>query len=252
MKKYTPIVPAALVAAVLASNANAQTYQAFSFTNYNFTLGGSQDFVVGILEDGVSDAIITVNTSTSSTNGTIEGAEFSNRINFSGYTTGESGFYSILTNFDSDFRVFTDSIFARGGFNGQRAEMASVTGIAGDTITGASLTVADATQFDGTNGDTLPVPTYSAITNGLSFTPVFANDDPRAGTNGTYTGASFDVDGAGQGFTYTYERLGGGILSEASNFSYTTDAITSTVPEPSSALLLGLGGLGFLARRKRA
>jgi len=96
-------------------------------------------------------------------------------------------------------------------------------------------------------------------------------DNTTSLVNGTITGTSFEgvgaavASGTGQGVSSganwgSVEILGATSLSystvtqtgaDAFNFAVTVVPVTSSVPEPCSAALLGLGGLGLLIRRRK-
>ncbi len=130
-------------------------------------------------------------------------------------------------------------------------------------------------QVDGisffTLGSDIANPTISAITGAGTVTlaegpedffsdgvdgqvnPTTLTANPGTALNGwaagTHENWSLDVvAGNSLSFNYSADTAVAGINNEALRF----DAQISQIPEPSSAALLGLGALGFLARRKRA
>jgi len=149
------------------------------------------------------------------------------------------------TNDTLTFRVTTESLNgvdfngstttydfrAAGGSYEMSYELVSFTSSNNHTITDTSLTLAS--FFKSGNG------TYT-VTNGTdSYSHVDANN-----TTSTGVGLDFDADDT---ITWTSSGTNGGVRSL--NFGITVD--TEAIPEPSSAALLGLGGLALLIRRKR-
>ena len=216
--------------ALLLTAASASATTTFNaWSQYDFVAGGAQDFTVGTI-DGV-DCVVTIDVSGALAGGS--GANFTS----SGSTGGVAGApvygtaFTVTTNWDTNFTVSSNTLFVNP--NTTRIESAIVSSDTAVSLTSATAIQADATATT-TNTTTATSSEITLSQPAADATPsTFAVNWSIADTNT---------------FTYEYSSCWNG-AGEVVNFTFDLD--THTVPEPSSAALLGLGGLALLARRKR-
>jgi len=215
---------ATLLLSLLSTCSALAVTTAFDFSLYDFSGPATQDIVVGNINGKDCIVTITVNNGGSTASGG------SDQINFSTIPNGNSATYDISLNWTSDIRVTSESQFQNA--SGTRQEGSNVS--ANGNITAAIYDIAagDGALYAFSNNGT------ANVTGGFIGT-------------GTSTTVRSEYVFTGSSFTYTYNSLstGGAALTESSEFFYD---LTAHVPEPSSAALLGLGGLALLARRRRS
>lgn len=218
-----------LLLSALGLTSSFAAITAFDFNQYDFTTGGVQDFVVG--NHNGNDCIISVEV--------FAGAAGANGLTHTG-NTGDviTDVFSVSSNFNTTFGINFASIFERN--DGVRSEEAQVT--SSDGVSFTALAVGESSQAAAGTG----VPTFTAVTDGYNFSIVQPTDGTAASTtHGGADGVNFSVTGSE--FTASYASNWG---SAAEVISFTFDPATH-IPEPSSAALLGLGGLALIARRRR-
>ena len=201
------------------------------WSQYDFTAGGAQDFNVGTI-NGV-DCIVTIDASGALVSGS--GVNF----NSNGDTGGSAGApvygstFTVTTNWDTNFTITSPTLFVNPGTG--RIESAIVS-----SDTTVSFDSALAAQADAT----------ATVTNTATATSSeITLSQPATGA----TTSTFAVDWSiADTDTFTYEYSSSwGAAGEGVSFTFDLATHVVPIPEPSSAALLGLGGLALLARRKR-
>jgi len=177
----------------------------------------------------------TLTTSASSASYTINNAgrvNFTVTGNFDTDAVADTLTFSLFVNdFDSYtgdfFRVAsgTDVTFTLGGASGTLSDgVSSFTGLSGELFGDIGRRNASVTLDDGTN-------TFTSL--------------GTAGYRNETLGTTFDLE------TLTISGAAADSEFSSLDFNFTVETTATTVPEPSSAALLGLGGLALLARRKK-
>ena len=136
---------------------------------------------------------------------------------------------------------------AEAGDNIIRLEASNAGGDIGTFFNGAAFLDSDSTSTTAelTNGFTA---TLVADVNGYTYTLNSVGDTSPVIVSGTFTGTQF-VDTVGSShFFYAQQQFNNDGVNLLANI---TEARIEVIPEPSSAILLGLGGLAFTMRRRK-